>query len=296
MRAKKTPAEQIVRTLGGSWDGTSGVARCPAHRDRVPSLSVSDAGGKPLVHCHAGCSQTEVITALRARGLWGRSPVGTWDAEQQRETKADDTSDRQRAEFAFRIWAEAQPAAGTPVEKYLRVRGISLSVPDSLRFHPGLRHRSGGIWPAMVALVTRGADDKPIGIHRTFLSCDGGDKAPVTPQKMMLGSCCGGVVRLGPATNPLMVGEGIETCLAAMQAKGLPAWAALSTSGLRSLDLPATVCDVIVLADGDAAGEAAAKAAGMRWRRDGRRVRIARPPAGLDCNDMLRGFGPQGEP
>jgi len=30
-----------------------------------------------------------------------------------------------------------------------------------------------------------------------------------------------------------MVGEGIETCLAAMQATGNPAWAALSTSGLR---------------------------------------------------------------
>ena len=52
-----------------------------------------------------------------------------------------------------------------------------------------------------------------------------------------------------------MIGEGIETCLAAMQATGQPAWAALSTSGLRSLDLPANVRDVIVLADGDEAGE-----------------------------------------
>ena len=50
-----------------------------------------------------------------------------------------------------------------------------------------------------------------------------------------------------------MVGEGIETCLAAMQATGHPAWAALSTAGLRALDLPQDVRDVIVLADGDAA-------------------------------------------
>jgi hypothetical protein len=47
-----------------------------------------------------------------------------------------------------------------------------------------------------------------------------------------------------------MVGEGIETCLAATQATGHGAWAALSTSGLRSLDLPDGVRDVIVLADG----------------------------------------------
>ena len=51
-----------------------------------------------------------------------------------------------------------------------------------------------------------------------------------------------------------MVGEGIETCLAAMQARGHPAWAALSTAGLLSLDLPNNVRDVIVLADGDEAG------------------------------------------
>jgi hypothetical protein len=84
-----------------------------------------------------------------------------------------------------------------------------------------------------------------------------------------------------------MVGEGIETCLSAMQATGHPAWAALSTSGLKALDLPEYVRDVIVLADGDAAGEAAARACAWRWTRQGRRVRIARPPQGMDFNDML---------
>ena len=82
------------------------------------------------------------------------------------------------------------------------------------------------------------------------------------------------------ARRLLMVGEGIETCLAAMQATGHPAWAALSTSGLRSLDLPRDVRDVIVLADGDEPGEAAARDCARRWKREGRRVRIARPPTG----------------
>jgi len=146
----------------------------------------------------------------------------------------------------------------------------------------------------MVALVTRGTDGDAIGIHRTFLSRDSGGKAPVTPQKMMLGPCGGGVVRLGPATNPLMVGEGIETCLAAMQEASLPAWAALSASGLRSLDLPSEIQEVIVLADGDDAGETAAKTAALWWRREGRRVRIARPPAGMDFNDVLLDLEGQG--
>ncbi len=110
---------------------------------------------------------------------------------------------------------------------------------------------------------------------------------------MMLGPCRGGAVRLAPAAELLMVGEGIETCLAAMQATRQPAWAALSTSGLRSLDLPPEVREVVVLADGDQAGEAAARDAALRWKRQGRRTRIARPPQGLDFNDLLLGRAPQ---
>ena len=85
----------------------------------------------------------------------------------------------------------------------------------------------------MVAVVTRAPEGESIAIHRTFLSRDGKGKAPIEPQKMMLGPCRGGAVRLAAATGRLMVGEGVETCLAAMQAAGQPTWAALSTSGLR---------------------------------------------------------------
>jgi len=46
---------------------------------------------------------------------------------------------------------------------------------------------------------------------------------------------------------------------------------------------------VIVLADGDDPGEAAARESALRWQREGRRVRIARPPRGQDFNDMLTG-------
>ena len=45
-------------------------ACCPAHNDRNPSLSVSDVNGKTLVKCFSGCTQEEVIGALRDLGLW----------------------------------------------------------------------------------------------------------------------------------------------------------------------------------------------------------------------------------
>ncbi len=42
-------------------------ARCPAHDDQAPSLSVSEGrGGRALVRCCAGCS-TEIV--LKALGL-----------------------------------------------------------------------------------------------------------------------------------------------------------------------------------------------------------------------------------
>jgi hypothetical protein len=137
----------------------------------------------------------------------------------------------------------------------------------------------------MVAAVV--IDRVLVGVHRTYLA-EPGVKAFDDNAKMMLGPCRGGAVRLAATDEVLMVGEGIETCLAAMQATRRPTWAALSTAGLLALDLPDMVRQVIVLADGDEAGEAAARNCARRWTEKGRCVRIARPPRGMDFNDMLR--------
>ncbi len=284
-------ASQIISSLPrGRWYGSYGVACCPAHNDHTPSLSIRETDdGKILVRCHAGCDQERVIAALQSRGLWkGNSATSLARSVQHAATgNRPDRESGKRNEAALRIWQAAGLADGTVVETYLASRGLHLSIPQAIRSHSGLRHQSGDVWPAMVALVTRGTDDKALGIHRTFLARDGSGKAPVDPQKMMLGPCRGGAVKLASASDVLMIGEGLETCLAAMQASDLPAWAALSTSGLRSLDLPSDVYEVIVLADGDNAGETAAQAAAQRWKRQGRLVRIARPPRGFDFNDIL---------
>ena len=105
---------------------------------------------------------------------------------------------------------------------------------------------------------------------------------------MMIGCCAGGAVRLAPASNKLAVGEGIETCLSVLDATGIPTWAALSTSGMRAIVLSAEVREVLLLADGDFAGERAARDAAGRFLREGRCVRIARSPSGSDFNDMLQ--------
>src|SRR5215813_285294 len=67
-------AETVAKALGGHKSGSAWMALCPAHEDREPSLSITDAdNGKVLVRWHAGCEQEQVIAALRSRGLWTES-------------------------------------------------------------------------------------------------------------------------------------------------------------------------------------------------------------------------------
>ncbi len=58
-----------------TWQGPQKfTACCLAHDDHNPSLSVEEVEGTVLVYCHAGCSQDEVISELRARGNWPYDP------------------------------------------------------------------------------------------------------------------------------------------------------------------------------------------------------------------------------
>lgn len=284
-------AEGLAEALGGKRVGTGWSACCPAHDDRRPSLSIRDRGDKVLVYCHAGCPQHTVIAALREQGLWSdRKRVNLRRAPTRAEQRPQhDQSQAERTAVALSIWRSTVPAVGTLAQVYLAARGLTLPVPPSIRFHPRLKYPSGRVKPCMVALVTKGDQETPVAIHRTFLAPDGTGKARVDNPRLMLGPCGGGAVRLGQPGQVLMVGEGIETCLAAMQATGNPAWAALSTSGLRGLHLPERVRDVIVLADGDDRGEEAARECAFRFVTQGRRVRVARPGVGQDFNDLLVG-------
>jgi hypothetical protein len=186
------------------------------------------------------------------------------------------------------LWEQGLPIVGSAAEVYLSSRGITIEVPPTLRFHEKLKHGpTDSCWPALLALITDSVSAEPIGLHRTFLTFDGGGKAPIEPAKMKLGRANGGVVRLGEVTDQLMVAEGIETALSVQQACSVPVWAALSASGLKSLNLPPGITSITILADGDPTGEAAALAAARRLKTAVRSVRIVRAPAGRDFNDVL---------
>jgi putative DNA primase/helicase len=280
-------AREIAAALGNARrEGRNWRCRCPVHGGC--SLALCDGRDRLLVRCWAGCDTRDVLAELRRLHLLGGSAC----ASPARDS-ADDRSDRERrANLALRLWQGAEDARGSPVARYLAGRRIiTIAPPPSLRWAPACRHPSGIDLPAMLARI-EDADGALIGVHRTFLEANGAGKAATAPAKAMSGRAAGGAVRLAPGAEMLMIGEGIETSLAAMHATGSPAWAALSTSGLMALVLPSVVRKIIILADHDAhgAGERAARIAAGRWLAEGRRVRIAMPPeVGTDFNDLLVG-------
>ncbi len=285
-----TDAHTLTAALGGHWHGSYGLAFCPAHPNtRTPALSLTDGSdGKLLVHCFAGCTGSDVLAALRARGLLaGYSDWKPDPREMERRKANDEAEHRRRIELARRCWSEAGSISGTLAERYLRARRITCDLPPTLRFHPHCWHGPTSTKvPALVAAV--GVGRKITGVHRTYLA-EPGAKAFGKESKLMLGRCAGGAVRLSGGPGPLVVAEGIETglsLLSGLQDASPRVWAALSTSGMAGLVLPPDPGELVLAPDGDAPGREAANKLAARATTKGWRVRIMRCPDDSDWNDV----------
>lgn len=287
-------AKSLTAALGGKWYRRYGVARCPAHGDRTPSLTLTDAAdGRLLLHCKSGCQFVDVVAALRDRGLLDRhsKPQPPSPSELARREAEDRAEAAKREKQALAVWKEALPIGGTLAETYLRGRGITVPLPETLRFHPSVWHASAKRFPAMIARVD---GLQRLAIHRTYLRPDGTGKASVEPPKAMLGAALGGAVRLADGQGPLVVAEGIETALSL--ASGLlsrPAaiWAALSASGVAGLRLPDRPHRLTIASDGDTLGRESAHKLAERASALGWSVSLLPAPDGRDWNDVLQAKG-----
>jgi putative DNA primase/helicase len=283
-------AAAIVEALGDARRvGRRWRCRCPLHGGC--SLELTDGNnGLLLVTCWAGCDRLDVLAELRRRGLLdGRSDYVSRIISSPRVR--DDAS---RTTRALKIWSGATDGADTIARRYLASRGIEFAYwPLSLRFHPRCprpKDEAGNFvtpLPAMVALVAlvEHVEHEPIAVHCTYLRPDGSGKfdLPKNKQRACFGPVGGGAVRFGlPRPGEWFgVAEGIETALSVVVACSMPLWAALSVNGIESLILPLEATHLIICADHDpdGAGVRAANTAAALWLGQGRRVRIALPPA-----------------
>jgi len=281
-------ARRICESRGGKWSGTKGMACCPAHEDRTPSLGVTLGRKAILFHCFAGCDQQSVLSALAregfevARFFWGSSA----------EDQLEQTRVRKPSAAALRIWREAEPLGASPAKAYLESRGI-LAASSALRFHPqtplGPKGRTRFL-PAMIAAVS--LDEGPIAIHRTFLSTEGSTKAAFDKPKRALGSLGEAAVRLfAPVSGKLGLAEGIESAMSAYALTGVPVWATLGNERFGLVSVPESVTELHFFVDHDAGGELAASRGLSAYACDGRTIHVRRPSSrDTDWNDELTGW------
>lgn len=283
-----TDARSITHMLGGEWRGSSGSAPCPVcqpeRRTDQRALSLRSEGGRLLTFCHkSGCDFRAV---MQGAGLPADGGAIDLQAAREADTKRPAYEVEQRAK-ARKLWEAGKPICGTKGEAYLRGRGITCPLPPSLRWVADTYHGPSARWlSAMVADVSTG------GVHRTFFEKNG--VRLERNAKMMQGPCSGGAVALSEAQGLLVVCEGIETglsILSGLLARPATVWAALSTSGMRALNLPTNPGELIIAADSDdgGAGHEAAQTLAERAHHTGWRVSLWPAPDGMDWNDVLRG-------
>jgi len=204
------------------------------------------------------------------------------------KSRKHDEDAAKRIKAALAIWRASRPAPGTLAEDYLRGRGITIPIPATVRYHPGLKYAdadTGLFLPCMVVAACN-VDRKITGVQRIFLTHDG-RKAPVNRPKMALGTLRGCAVRLAPTTDRIWLTEGVEDALAVVQMMQEPAWALLGKSNFKTVALPDHIKQVILAPDGDEAGQAVIQETAMRLAGQGREVRAAKLPPGRDWCDVL---------
>jgi DNA polymerase I-like protein with 3'-5' exonuclease and polymerase domains len=268
--------------------------RCPFHApDNNPSCHVySDH-----FHCYScGAHGNHIDWLMQTEKMTREEAVHflqNWNGQRVTVRPASKTSDEENIQAALRLWEQGVPIAGTLAARYLAdTRRIDLAalpadIDAVLRFHsrcpfgPGTRH------PCLLALMRNPRTDTVSGVHRTALSSDA-----QKIERRMLGRT--GVAKLWPAGSQLVLGEGVETTLAAatrIHHRGAPlrpAWSALAAIPLGQFPLIPGVERLIVLVDHDPEGKTAAACCAERWTGAGRTVvRLTPKQRGFDFNDII---------
>jgi DNA primase (bacterial type) len=287
------------------------VGLCPFHKERTPSFEVNDTKGQ--YYCH-GCGKSgDAITFLmEGEGMTFREAYEALagdafpiidEAERVRRKEEDDRRLAERVELAKSIWADSVPPQGTPVEVYLRSRGITMDLPDTVRFVMTPRWRNletgevGRDIPAMVCAMQDNSDDV-VGVQCVFLE-DGGRRkysrlrsdGSVAKAKLTFGKLVGAAIRLGPVAERIIYCEGPEDGLTLAQLlPGQSVWVSCGTAVMPRMKFPREVRSLILAGDNNEAGRKAVVAARITHSSNGLLVEEVYPdPPFKDWNDQLMG-------
>jgi hypothetical protein len=267
-----------------------------------------------LVHSFAGDDPIQCKDYVRTRlGLPAWQPgdeqdrrvrlsrIKDWDrtiADGQANVRERTEDDLLRIKRAQALWNEAADPRGTMAVQYLMARALDL--PDdlagaALRFHPRClwRNENSGRTdriPALLAAFESIDIDDITAIHRIRL--DQPERWPKADRRM-LGIVHRAAVKLDPVATTLIIGEGVETCMAARQCMATgdieraPVWAVGSVGAISFFPVLDGVKRLIILGESGEASAQAVRLCGQRWQHAGRRVQVLYSEIGSDVNDAL---------
>ena len=307
---------QIAHALGGQVAGARTIL-CPGpgHSANDRSLAVRIDPHAPdgfVCFSHCGDDWKQCRDHVRVKlGLPAWQPgdnnrrrvipdqhIAKWDMASV-ETEADEISEPRDADeldrinYAQSIWKEAVDPRGTLADIYLTwVRKLNLPAElagAALRFHGECpwRNENTGTTDRVPALIApfRSIDDNDItAVHRIALNADGNKRG-----RRMLGIVRRTAIKLDAInSDTLVIGEGIETCMAARQLGLKPTWALGSVGAIAFFPLLDNVRQLTILAERDDASRRATDISSAHWRKAGKRVRVALPDPGYgDFNDIV---------
>jgi hypothetical protein len=261
---------------GHSGEYVGACPVCAAGRDRfsinskkgVFNCRVCGKGGHGPVDLEmflGGCEFVEAVKRLtNTTSLSGLRPATKKsDAAIAYERKRERDEEEQH-ETASWLWAQRQPAAGSPVERYLRARGYVGETPPTIGYLP-----ARGEHPhAMIAAFAFPHEVEPDelsaplvvrSVHLTKLLPDGSDRIREEKGKIIIGRPLGLPIAISPITDGLSLAicEGIEDSLA-YRAAGYAAWAAGSAPFIPTLaeHIPDYVTTLLVEQHSDPDGQA----------------------------------------
>jgi hypothetical protein len=90
-------------------------------------------------------------------------------------------------------------------------------------------------------------------------------------------------------TMGLIIGEGVETCVAAKQLGFSPIWALGSVGAIETFPVLGGIECLTILAEAGEPSRKAVQKCFERWRAAGREVEVLKSTIGGDINDAIRG-------
>ena len=300
------PLRKTLDALNGTRENGSGwEAKCPAHDDNTPSLSVgTNAAEAVLLNCHAGCSTEAILDAagLEWSDLFPDDPSSSGGATRRpaprpqppQEPAEPDAEGIAREDV--KAWCSAlldgEKGAQREARAYLtETRGLRL---NTLRAHlVGLRHLHGQWWicfPVVsggrVPRVKRVAFDPAAGVwagEGKKIRTDGG------------GSGLYWTADLQSASGPLLLCEGELDAIHA-RGQGFPAVTGTAGAGTFRAEWAREIAEaaregVVTCYDGDEVGRENAPEVARKLASEGVTASVADLPEGKDVNDVLRAEG-----